>query len=90
MTLWDILKVEYGFTGKTASRIASKYDEIKSWFNLPFKSVKYKALNTLEAVINENEYTAYFDVWSVVLSRNGVTIFEKENFDNIELLQLLI
>jgi hypothetical protein len=89
MTLWDILKVEYGFTEQTITRPISNYDNLKKWLHLPIKTVKYKSFLCLEQTINDNEYTVYFDIWSVMLSKNGVSIFDKGKFENAELLQLL-
>jgi hypothetical protein len=89
MTLWDILKVEYGFTEKRTEWPLSNFEKIKKKLGFPIKNRIMFSMDWLVSEINGNKYEAYFDHWSVTLYRNEHPIFDKTRFENEEFVQLL-
>jgi hypothetical protein len=90
MTLWDILKVEYGFTEIKTVWPLSKFEKLQKKLGFPIKNRITFSIGWLISEINGNKYEVYFDHWSVTLYRNGYPIFDKTRFENEDFLQLLI
>lgn len=91
MSLWDILKIYYGFDLIPSLRPISYVEKIKQKLGLPTKKPEvYFLMDWLSAEINDNEYKVFFDSWSVALFKNGTIIFDDSKFENGEILQLIV
>lgn len=89
MTLWDILKSDYGFTQKITIKPLTSFEKLKLRFGIPVKNKVCSHFNLLISEINSNIYEVYFDTWSVEMTKNGVKIFDSSNFEHEEFLQLI-
>lgn len=89
MILWDILVIEYGFSPKKTEAPIDIRAKIRKSLRLPFRKSFRRCNDFLIANINGNNYSVFFDIWSVVLSKNEIVIFDKLKFEDDELLNLI-
>lgn len=93
MMLWDILILEYGFKKKPFRPFSDDLtflEKIMVKLKIPLKP-KFPMFHNdwLYAYIEGVKFDVIFDIWSVSLMRNDITIFDQTRFENKDFLKLL-
>ena len=91
MTFLDVLRVEYGFVPKISEVPLTNTQIILKSLGVKIKKHKVYCFDVYVAEINGHKFEVIFDIWSVILRKNEIIIFdESDNFNLDDFYKLLI